>query len=686
MKNSDEDSGKVSEFSGGLMQKTLIASALERSMQPEAQIDTSTLAAFIGASAGIAALIVTGPIAGIVITAVAIISIFLPVVFPDDTWEPLVSRITELIHSLIDAAILKSAIAQANAALAANREQCLKISENLKEWAENGTHKSQLIAQYASLTADYASGLNVFLRSDMRTALVSQYAISALMYLTTISAFYPHADALGLYTGRFSSDKDALLIQLRGDIARFTDTALESYRLGLKEIIDRSKASTGKAKPTWDDYNEYRNKMTISALDYVTLFAYLDPLHYPSGCSKKYVNRMLLTHLDTNRVANSAALYRSDILATERLLNVRLPVEALSVIRFLAAHFIPPETHPYFLIDGVFLAQCTAISIDGYQTAEPEPRTATGRLNLSDIPISSLREFSVELKTGCFLVMGNFWNGSIRAPDEENWAGPRYVTAISNIAFFWEPLEDHDDFKELYTSSSLSSTDPVALTFFNQSIPGNQHHLVPLSSSFSMFSTRLADFKIFVDSTTQTHTYLLKWWDSSTVQDLLPAMTHVVNPEKNPVEQFHAIKAAKSIAEHKLKIIESPGFTGGDLVEVKAGTGVSFMLHKIPERWFAGEYAIRIWVIKPSSDVNVIVKVTPPPKFASSFADATIVASTPSPDLSNLKFNDLLPITLKGLLPLTYAMKSIELEFKNVSLGIDIILDRIELIFVNPAS
>src|SRR5450830_27305 len=457
MKNSDEDSGKVSEFSGGLMQKTLIASALERSMQPEAQIDTSTLAAFIGASAGIAALIVSGPIAGIAVTAVAIISIFLPVVFPDDTWAPLVSRITELIHSMIDAAILKSAIAQANAALAANREQCLKVTENLKEWAENGTHKSQLIAQYASLTADYASGLNVFLRSDMRTALVSQYAISALMYLTTISAFYPHADALGLYTGRFSSDKDALLIQLRGDIARFTDTALESYRLGLKEIIDRSKASTGKAKPTWDDYNEYRNKMTISALDYVTLFAYLDPLHYPSGCSKKYVNRMLLTHLDTNRVANSAALYRSDILATERLLYVSIPVVELDAIRLKAARFYPPAPDAYLLLDGVFSSQCRAISIDGYQ--QQTYRTETGELYLPN----KLDKFEhiIHFSNPCFLVMGDFWNGRIRDPSTGIVEGAKYVTTISKIGFFFDNRNDGNYFYDIDTSSPKSSEDPI---------------------------------------------------------------------------------------------------------------------------------------------------------------------------------------------------------------------------------
>jgi len=676
VKKNSPDAGNAEEAFTYPMQKTVIAEALEQGMQPEAIIENSTIAAFVSAGATLAGLAVTGPIGGLAIAAVAIIGTLMPVFYADDTWAPLTDKIIALVTPLIDQAILKNTLNKANAARKRNYELCENIADAFKKWEETGERREALIAYYHTLTLTYLPDLTRdFLQEDLRSVLLPQYVNSALIYLPILSAYYTHADKLQLPTRELTSPKQMVLDQFRSDVENLTDVAVTSYQQGLRAILERSDNSKG----TWDEYNEYRNKMTISALDFVARFAYFDPVNYATRVAEKYFNRKLLNFFDTHDDSKSAQIFRQNIRLIEDKFNKPTSVNLLKKINFYSGNFLAHTEYDYshHVIDGLNRAQCLLTSVDGNE--EETLLEMTGEQEHADFARDITHRIIEIQPNSLFLCNGYYWNDA----SYTEWGNTRYPYArtIVNIkGHFKSPENKYNNFEIYFNKINATPTQMVSPFFMGiPDISGGSVTVTPTD-----FSEQITDFSVIFEPRVAHHSYLFGYRHQSISNDLLPRKNHVSAQNANPIEQFHAIKAATSIKKNKLTIIPGPGFTGGDLVKINGGTDIVFTLNNNKGRWFAGNYKVRIWFIKPNTSPFISVTIFPTGNSISFEVSAKIPAKKANEtiDPNQLKFNDLASYTYASYVMITPEMSAVKLVLANTTPGGEIIVDRIELIHV----
>lgn len=175
--------------------------------------------------------------------------------------------------------------------------------------------------------------------------------------------------------------------------------------------------------------------------------------------------------------------------------------------------------------------------------------------------------------------------------------------------------------------------------------------------------------------------YYLFWWSShSLMLDVLPF------PSKNsaqntPVQQYHAIRATTSIQKQNLKIIQNPGFTGGPLVCLSMGGSLKFELVKeSTTRWFSpGKYKVRIWFLRGSGEVKVSVNIS---TTILSEVSESIRLGDNNTNIEEINYDDLLFFNFKEEILIPKNASEITIDIRNDSLAGDIIIDRMELIYL----
>jgi hypothetical protein len=602
---------------------------------------------------------------------------------PNSTFSDLSIDIMKLVYPAINQELLLQTLGDAEAKLKGFREKFDSMTQDFKIWettndAELKASKAQrLYLLYPSFSTNTVGDIiAAFSNSYLAGTTLFHMVIASTQYLTIMRTYYHHANDLMLpvRTPHVLNRQEQVLAKLQEHMAKLIDMVTQSYKDGLKRLI----TGASNVPRSWDDYNNYRNTATLTALDLLTHIPYLDPEHYKTGCDVRALNRRLLTLFDTYDDPEWSKQERRQILYIDGIFNLAVPVDNLISIEFNSRSYLDyPKYH-----DGLSHTRCTKKSTDGYNKVIHDEWTGK--------PLPSRANFifqEIDLRPlGCYGLYGQYWNRKdtiLTIPTAPLFPDKYYaVTTLINITM----LVDFDKNPPQYQKknfNSLQVTHNSPLSDFEQSLPHDlRKSLPPLPSNFS---ERLSDFSTMYVKEIQQYSYLLAWHHNTTFNSLLPAINHLPDPGKNSIQQFHAVRAGTYIRKEKLRVIHGPGFTGGDLVEIGAHHNLEFRLINNLKRWFNGHYQARIWYIRPRQDITISVSCIPT-GMIHSVTTEDVMGAALTPDPSNLGFSELLQHTLTGTLLITSAMTDIRLRVSNHSSTTSIIIDRVELIHYSFAT
>jgi hypothetical protein len=629
------------------------------------------------------------------LTAVSVISVALALgaQFIDDLYDAasqLSFSVGNLVIPQIDAALKRMAIEKADAKMQAHFTECQIIMEQFDKWKKAGDKVDRenaainLRYDYSRITGTYLPDLiGDFTEDTYRGIVLPQFVQSMSSYLMVILCYYHHGAALGIAPRRsFSTLKDQILVQFRSDLQKMTDIAITSYRRGLEKLLTVEQ----NYPRSWHDYNDYRNTVTRTGLDLLASLVFLDPEQYPQGCAPRCWNRHLFKLLDTSTDKFKSALIKDIKGMDERILHNE-PVAHLIRVDMTGGRFMHATSPSRHRIDGLYRMHTHLLAIDG-DGIEEYPFPPTGGESGGATVTNPLLKEHIFSEGKCDKVVGRYWNGTkteiVNIPPVGNTL-EHYTQCITELQFWNKNISS-----EVYSFTSPQSIqDKEATNEF--SIEFQPLELELPSSKWPVIDRveELADIKVIDERDANLIHYAFVMANHRTRALLTPAVKHAYAQRAAPVEQYHAIRALPQIHGEQLKIIPGPGFTGGDLVECKPQSSISFTMRKISDLdpWFNGGYRVRLWVVNDSlEEVPVIVSVK---SFVlnrdgpQSAAGLRITVPPSRPDRNKLNYTDLMYIEfpLPKILLLVAWVDKIELTFRNQSRTGSIILDRIELQF-----
>src|SRR5450830_11593 len=334
-------------------------------IDPAMGADTTVAITTVALVAGAISNVLSGPIGVSIIVTLALANVFLPIIL--DYFKTVSNQQGLNIFATIDDKILQAVLAQAAVDMTVFQEKYDSIKNMFNQW-QNGANetirkyaKVQLQHAYIDLTHNGISSIRrAFTRDDYGGFMLAQLVTTSARYLAAMKDFYTYAEELELAAIPSAAIvKVLLLAQLREGIKALTNMAINSYRLGEQNIIQ----GKGGHKRSWDDLNNYRTTATITGLDLLPAFQYLDPEYYPNGCHRRDLNRTLLSFLNTS-TPDSATQNRGDMMDMDRILNRRYGgAYVLDTLRLGYAYF-SSSTKAY--VDGAFSVLAGVKTIDGY--------------------------------------------------------------------------------------------------------------------------------------------------------------------------------------------------------------------------------------------------------------------------------------------------------------------------------
>jgi hypothetical protein len=586
----------------------------------------------------------------------------------------------------IDNALLNDAMNRAEVALKSYHEKYNTIANQFKNWTSGATEairnaaKTQLQHSYLDINLNGIANIKKdFLHPTYGGFLLHHFIGASARHVAAIKDFHIHAIELNLAVipPATRGAKQLLLDELRADIQNISDAAIKMYHHCEQAIIN----STEGYKRSWDHLNNYRKHVIVTALDALPAFQYLDPELYPNGCNTRYRNRKVITFLDTSHL-NPSTLSKEKILAMEAIFEQVKPVR---VLKELTMHRAASRSTFSRYYDGLCQVACLVKTTDGFEYEYPEP--ASGAVRFSEDGsdgVESLGYLKPYLfKDPCFKVDG------VYMPDRETHYGTKLHTCLTKLnVHMFDP--DHMPYQCLFYFESIFYKAQRAN--FSMTVPAGGDQIKGTD-----VSGRLAEIKIDQTQNNGDAYYTFYWHDKTMLEPMLPKRSHQVDFSSIAVEQFHAIRAGKSITQQKLPCIRGPGFTGGDLVELPRMVGVAnssldWFVEHTGKVWFAGKYKIRIWYFNQSDkDVKIpffLFAFSPANGFFSAINDQ-ISPTGGDANPADLHFEDLqsyTPSDEEKIVLITDTMASIEIKFVNRSPSVNIIIDRIELIFFESAS
>jgi hypothetical protein len=644
------------------------------------------LSTWIDLRASLAGLINDGPQRSGPRWDTAIVDAILPLLeAAPDPFSKLARRLITLMDGAAESVLCETAILAATSQLASHLRANQKILALISAFKRDGSCRDELISYYQVQLPIDRINVEEFAQVSLRAVLLAHYVQSASGYLSVLAAYVSIADELGLPVAQARSSAHSLLDQLDSEMGAFADQAIAIAMYGQRQIISNNQNACRTERPTWSDYNDYRTDTTIAALDLISLWPYFHPQRYPTGTSIRNTHRKLLTLWYTDPEKSPTALFRGNIEQLEHAFHAPSPVGLLDEATFTSATYVVPVQKEPGCFSGLRQAACTRRSIDGFAVDAVGPVTGPELPQLGEIQVNK-ETVQFDLRETTFLAVADFWNG--RFPIYWNGSSFNAEKVLSNFSWYSKSAIYPDEYARASSSFSplQEKQSPDAVSTLSGSIPRVPVDMLTLHPA--LFTHQLVDFQVLYDAELSSHDYLLGWRDETVRHNLLPLKNHVMDGStSNPIEQFHAITAAQSIARQSLEIIAGPGFTGGDLVVLRAGSSIDFRLMQDKEygRWFAGRYKVRLWFVKPAENVNIAVMIQPANGLSSKVA-AVIPAAEAVANLTDLRFKDLVSFEFEHDVLIVTSFDQVTLSVMNLSLASSLVLDRVELMFHSVAS
>jgi len=453
--------------------------------------------------------LISGPVGAALVSLTTLVALFVPDIL--NSFSNVSGKIENDLIGSINTVSLEHAIAQAQASQNGFSLKFSRIERYFDEW-ENGTTDliknnalTGLRQAYWDITLNTLPEMTKnFTHANFGGFLIPQYAATGASYLAIMRSYYLHADALQLENASGRSERqDLVLKHLKHDLQSMVDTAINSYRLGVKNIIN----NTSGYKRSWDDYNNYRNHATLAGLDLIAAFQYADPELYPRGCHTRNLNRRLLTYLDTSGNAGAALQYRSNVMEIEKKFNPFEGVMSLQKMRMFYGSFPVLGKH----VDGMYGVECTTQSHDGFSLIFQEPYSGLQRP--PQIP-EHYHEIEAALPCAEF-------EGRYRKPTDLN-VGLMHTTIASMRATSKgiganPPIAYYD---AIFNSSAINESNSAA---YLQHLPARS---ASQSNAENILSERLAQLRIDFNQSEGHHNYLYYWHNRTVLDELLPEKSH----------------------------------------------------------------------------------------------------------------------------------------------------------------
>ncbi|MGE7877933.1 insecticidal delta-endotoxin Cry8Ea1 family protein [Peribacillus muralis] len=509
----------------------------------------------------------------------------------------------------------------------------------LKSWQEK--KQNQAPANELKLAAQIAKGRLELAHHDFlinmphlrlasfKTEMLPTYAQAANLHLNTLRQATEFADQWNAdivsskkipYAETNPGTSEGYYELLQEHINQYSDHCIETYKLGLKTLEDATDI-------TWNIYNQYRREMTLAVLDLVALFPNYDIRNYPMGTQSE-LTREIYTDAFINGNNNTNP-------PLEQLEKVLTRKEDLFT-RIKSLDFFTRNFGDYFQ-DNFGL---TANRINYSYTGSDE-------LKMSDI------------------------YGSYANTDTQKSLN------LSGNSIYKASITHHKDYNTVITKMNFALTNQQTLTY-DTGNKANSNYLRTRDLSFPNNDGSAPTFNNYSHILSYIKSYV-NYQQNSVFRFVGFGWTHSsVNPLNiilsDTITQIPAVKA-RAIGGNS-KVIEGPGFTGGNVVDLKDSLELAFQ-HANSQQ----SYYVRLRYAS-TKDVNNGICLTIPGVTTRQCVDLNqTVDMTDYSKLQNKDFDYIIfPATIE--LKLSSVPYELQLEIEDGIGGV--LIDKIEFVPYNP--
>lgn len=470
----------------------------------------------LAAFATLTAFPIVGGIAGAIVISIGTL---LPLLWPEPS-EPNLVWEEFMIHGAtisIQKPILDTVREQSLAYLNGFRDLLIYYENGLKEWQQHpNPDTARLVAiRFENANASFVENMPQLRLPTYDTILLSSYAQAANMHLNLLQQGVEFADQWKTTNQPFSPTQKTSNVyynELLAHIEKYINYCTETYKKGLNILKKTTDIS-------WDTYNTYRRDMTLTVLDLIVLFPNYDTKKYPKGTKYEITRKIYSNSFGVNIIG------AEDIDELENALTLK--PDLYSTLRG-------------FIFNTTFGTSVNYLS------------------GISNI--YSHANISSSTNDGPFYGKSDGKLDRLVMPSGRNIIRLYFSRNKHNLALPVVP--------PLYAADQI-----VNLKLFHGTEPSNYTQYLPDNKvldyentdlSFPKYSEYLNSILMISPGTLSlglnpTNIYVFAWTHNSVDQQNTIL--------RNTITQIPAVKGTS--LEKKSKVIQGPGHTGGDLVDLK---------------------------------------------------------------------------------------------------------------------
>ncbi|MFY0521504.1 insecticidal delta-endotoxin Cry8Ea1 family protein, partial [Lysinibacillus sp. UGB7] len=482
---------------------------------------------FEGLIAGTAATIgtivaISNPILG---AGVAIVSILIPLLWPEG--KPLWESIIEYTEKLVQRELSEFARIKALSELAGLKKQLDAFNRAFEDWKmyPSINTANEVKNRFQNTNNSFINAMPGFALAGYEEILLPIYAQAANLHLLFLRTGLIYADEWGLSRADGNLHYNELLLYT----AEYTNYCTTEYNKGLKNIF----------KGPWSIYNTYRTFMTINVLDIIALFPNYDPRLYP-----------ISTNIELTREIYSEGIFP---LTSE---------SAPPILTETVENSLTRQPHLFTWLQKLELFYSTPGLFDSALTGHRSLYSNTDSTISSSITVGPMFGNSTDKNQKDF----DFATGYIFRVTTTTTLGTIILPSIRGIAFEYTnyyptyqipPSEDKKVFvQELNTNSTNLDITRNTFTFpplTRETLYENVDNYSHILSYFTSHSEVPSGPPI---------AFTFAWTHKS-----VSRISAIGSEGFNRITQIPAIKATDM--NHLSVAIKGPGFTGGDLIQLK---------------------------------------------------------------------------------------------------------------------
>ncbi|MGC7930603.1 insecticidal delta-endotoxin Cry8Ea1 family protein [Lysinibacillus sp. VIII_CA] len=333
------------------------------SPQPYSATWYNVIAAVLAVTAVVLALSNPVTLAAAIAAGAGITAALLPIIWPQGEDNALFNDMMWVTTDMLDQSLSGLVQAQANALLSSLRNELEAYQRALVNWQNNQQSQpaiNEVVHRYHTTNSQFRTIIPQFALEGYQSQLLPIYAIAANLHLLHMRDGVQYADYWSLARSDTDTD-DTDASVFNGDfqyqeLLHFMDIYSEYCTSEYWRSLSIMEAAVDKNQGwDWTRYNDFRNLMTTSVLDYVALFPMYDIRIYNTRLNMEILTRKLYSHpinfLPRNeKVQQVDAKYTLPPNLYQRLIEINCHTSGIN--NQFSTYFLSGHTNRYARTDG----------------------------------------------------------------------------------------------------------------------------------------------------------------------------------------------------------------------------------------------------------------------------------------------------------------------------------------------